>query len=578
MGINFKLNIMINRLLIIAVSLLFLSVSCIKEEDAQEPIEINPSDLPNRALKPFENTEQFLDTISYFTVKVNYLPQVEIKSSKTKNAFLRYALSYSLTDMGNANKIEMGNTILNDSTIILKSKTPITPHNNYFLEVFAKWQKKIGENGIWVDCEIEYNETISQTIITSLNPDMLNPNLLPNHALKMFSSNELYINTVNPFFIKVNYLPQREINVTRIKTGFLRYNLTYALVGEEGEVKMDSEILNDSTIILNPEKPLEFDKIYTLNVFADWQKKIGTSGVWENCADEFKETISQKIVTNIALNELVINESDFIFQYPLDRQFNYLENEYTKGYFRLTNDKQKQLMLKNYKIKLLNVKTGIFNTIELSFNEQLNVFEYELQASFLDNNSVYKISLLTEIDETIYSYYFKTSKYNSFTEKWEMLSACFEGKWRDNVSNDGYPYSNIAPSLQKINVTINDETLDYYEINSNKYLSAKMPLVQFETQVPEEWKTTAEWQIYSWSSLSYIRQNSDCKKYGFPPLRAIYYLFPDLYAVKLSDASLTGNIEYPNKPSRGIFVWEVQNFMQYDAWSASTNANSVNIY
>lgn len=565
------------KLFVLSISFLLLLGSC-EEKDLEPEVDIkllNPGLLPNQALVKFSEIELYSDTITFFTLKVNYLPQNEINVPEIKEGFLKYSLSYTLT--GEEGEIEMLQEIINDSTVILNIKNPLISNKKYLLKVFAKWQKKIGTDAAWEDCQSFYNEEFYQTIITSLHPDLLSPDLLPKYALVEFRENELNCNIATSFKLGVNYLPQNEICIFRTGNGFLRYNLSYTLTGEDGEVEMEHEVINDSIIILNSKKPLISNKNYSLQIFAKWQKKIGINGIWEDCEDDYNEEISQNVITSLPLSELIITKSDFIFQYPLDRQFNYLEEEYPKGYFRLTNEKQKQLMLNNGIIKLLNVKTGIFNTIELVYNESLDVFEYELQSTFLENESVYEISLLiTETEEVIYSYYFKTSKYNSFSEKWDMLKTCFFGPWRDNVYDDDYPYSGIANYLQKINVTIQQEILDYYEINSNRFSGSTMPLIQFETHVPEEWKTTAEWQIYSWNSLSYERQNTDCKKYGFPPLRAIYCLAADWWAVKLSDESISGNIEYPDMPWLGICVWEVQNFMKYDSWTAHINASEIN--
>lgn len=405
----------------------------------------------------------------------------------------------------------------------------------------------------------------------------ITPSLLPNHALVNFHENELHTSPIDSFTVKINYLPIDEISVPLIKDEYLRYNLSYTLTGEDGEVEMEHEIINDSTVILSSKKPLISNNNYTLQVFAKWQKKIGEYGTWKDCDAEFNEEISETIITSIPIEKLSITKSDFIFQYPLDRQFNYLKDEYSKGYFRLKNEKQKQLMYYNGAVKIQNVKTGVSNTLQLTYNNNLGVFEYDLQANFLDNESVYEVSLLTpDAQEVLYSYYFKTSKYNTFSEKWDILKTCFKGKWYDNVYNEGYPYSQSSTNLQKINVQIEQETLDYYEINSNRFLGSTMPLIQFETHVPADWDAKAEWRIYSWSTLSFDRKNTDCKKYGFPPLRAIYYLGPDWLSVKLSDNSLTGNIEYPNMPFLGVWIWEVQNFMKADAWSAHLNANEIN--
>ncbi len=407
--------------------------------------------------------------------------------------------------------------------------------------------------------EIKTKENES-VVEDSLNID---PCVLPNPALVDFSENELNTDIISSFKIMINYMPETEISVEGYENQSLKYSISYTLIGESDEIELEYELINDSIIILDSKNPLIPDKTYSLKIYATWQKRIEMNGEWIDCATKFDEEISLTIITSVSLVELSIVESDFVFQYPIDRQFNYLKKEYQKGYFKLINEKHKHLIFCGGIIKLRDVKSGLINNIQLSYNESLEVFEYDLQEQFFDNEKVYEISLLQkDTQKLIYSYYFKTSMYNSFSEKWEMLK---------NVTNSNTAW--MDQGVQKLNVTIHEETLDYFESNTNRSSNKCMPLIQFETQFLDSWKQTAEWQIYSHPSLEFDRQNSIDKKYGFPPLRAGYYVAAEWWAVKLSNKSTeNGDIDYPEMPSRGIFIWEVQNIMKKDADSAKENA------
>lgn len=424
------------------------------------------------------------------------------------------------------------------------------------------------------NCEKEDDKNFDPEVKTPVDYlDSLNPGLLSKTALNDFEESIKVSNIINTHDISINYMPDKEISVNSIENGLLKYEFSYTLEKDGQTVESAYEITDNSIIVVDSKHPLEFEKEYILTAKAVWKKKLSTQETWTNCDSSYNEKISLTILTNESLEDFVVDTSDILFQYPLNRQFNYLEEEYEIGYFKLISSKQKHLMSTKGLVKIQHVRSNSSYIADLEYNSELEVFEFELHAEFLENDNVYKISLFTnDTSDLIYSYFFKTSKYNSFTEKWGIIKTGFNGGWRDNVYNYDYPYSQIFSHVQKINMNIEGEILDFFETNQNRFNTSSMPLIQFETHVPSIWKNTADWKIYEWNTLSLERTNTDCKKYGFPPLRAIYFYFNKIYAIKLSDNSVNGEIEYPELPELGLLVWEVQNFMAYDAWTAYENA------
>ncbi len=404
-----------------------------------------------------------------------------------------------------------------------------------------------------------------KTVSSELEFDLFNQ-LLPKKALKNPGNSQINADLFYRPELKVNYVPESEVILPESDEDvYFKYDLTYQMNLNGNQVGLSQNIVSDSLIYLNCFGLLSPNKEYNLSVSIDWYVSQNNKVSWEKCNELFTETLAQKIVTGstVTFSDTIV-DSDVDFMYPLNRQFNYLEEEYQKGYIKFKNIKaQKWFEMYNPVVEIKNVKTEITMHSLSSYNSTYDIFEYDLSAGFLSNNEVYKISFKDTVSSKIkYEYYFKTSKYNSFSEKWTVLKNSFDGKARDI-------------SLQIINVTINDEILDYYEILSNEHNSSSLSLIQFETHIPESWKSTADWLIYSQPSLEFQRKNATTKIFGFPPIRAIYYLAPDWYAIKLSDNSLNGTIVYPSEPWLGIFVWEVQNFMRADASSATTVAKTI---
>ncbi|MCG8697742.1 MAG: hypothetical protein MI922_06785, partial [Bacteroidales bacterium] len=412
------------------------------------------------------------------------------------------------------------------------------------------------------------SETKEKVIITPLE--------LSAPALKEFSTKSLTVDIFSSISLYLNYAPSKTLQV---ENGYLKYELKYWLQNGDKDIALNTSHISDSLVIIDSKELLSLGTSYTFRVQATWFYSVDTLIGWQPCSDEYIEEISQVIQSKSDIPGISLDSSDFITHYPLIRQYNFLPKEYDKGYLILQPRKHRHFLAVMDKVTITSLNENKSISSELSQNADLKIFEYSIPGNFLQNNAIYEVSVYANhSNNPVYSYHFKTSKYNSFTEKWEVIKNSFGGKWRDYISSDDLPYSTNSRHVQAINNTIYEENLDYYEGNSNRFNTSSMPLIQYETQVPYSWLNTVEWQIYQQPSLTFNRQITDCKKYGFPPVRAIYHIVNEKWSVKLNDKEIeTNSIQPPELPVLCIFVWEVQNFMRMDVASSISTSESIPI-
>jgi len=267
---------------------------------------------------------------------------------------------------------------------------------------------------------------------------------------------------------------------------------------------------------------------------------------------------------------LTLTEDDFAVTYPMNRQLNFLRKEYDKGYFILNGgygqmkmfDRRIYVMIKDV------LEEDFTGQEEIVYNPKLNVLEYWMPTNMLLPRRVYNVEIRDmATDQTLYEYFFATSKFDNFTEKWETLKDGFGSRFRRWINWHDYAHRH--------NMHYSEEVLDLYETEYNAIIYESvnnrpetMPLIQFETHVPESWKNTADWLIYEQPSLTFRRSSSWEKKYGFPPVRAIGFSATPVFLT--DEQCTTGNINISSN-SFGFF-WIVQGMTRWDASSASVNA------
>lgn len=366
---------------------------------------------------------------------------------------------------------------------------------------------------------------------------------------------------------KVNYLPNEVVEEQyKYEIESTMDNFVFSPYVEE----------NDKTIDYNYEGILQSNENYVFTAKAKWYRLENNS--WIKCADALDEIVTQNITTS-ELADTKWNADEIAFSYPLDRQFNFLSKEYSKGYI-----KPSATLLKQYKsnlpyIELNKVNSQLKKQLDnISYNEKLNIFEYDLPQNYFEPENIYLISFKDRTtDALLYSYYFKTSKFDNFTEKWESLRKSIDGKWRYPETIDDH--SLVVSHTQRINMQELEEVVDVYETASanfaNKFSLKTRPLIQFNSHVLPEWKNTMNWYIYSQPSLTFDRKQDPLNLYSFPPTDAIY-LNTNSPAPTLSDNScLTGDIDFNPKDNGGVFVWSVKCTSDFDVFSAISHAYSI---
>lgn len=141
-------------------------------------------------------------------------------------------------------------------------------------------------------------------------------------------------------------------------------------------------------------------------------------------------------------------------EYPLERQYNFLQDEYEYGFIK-TFVKPDFVLEEQPKVSLINMLSNELIEVQMVYDEVLGILKYDMPQ--LENNTIYRIDYLRGNNQVFFrSNYFKTSSYNRFTEKIENY---FEGEFE-------YHKWQEAPHIYSL--TVNqfggcNELFDYYE-------------------------------------------------------------------------------------------------------------------
>ncbi|MDR0713997.1 MAG: hypothetical protein LBF89_07055 [Bacteroidales bacterium] len=394
--------------------------------------------------------------------------------------------------------------------------------------------------------------------------------LLPQQALKQPQQSSVTAS--------VYYVPSIGVRMPCGETVYENYKYEFvpSLSLNGASKPLTVEHAGDSLYYFHYAGVLESGRTYAFSATAKWYRRTGET--WTACDARFDETVSWTVnaTANASVSPLV--PDDIEFSYPMDRQFNFLRREYPKGYFRLYSREKMKILDKRSYIRIKDVLYGDVMAAqeEIAYNSERNVLEY-VMPNILEPQRVYKTEIVdVATQQPLYAYFFKTGKFDNFTEKWQAIKSCFkkDEKWR-HPERIEYFYENAVFEydyyihIQKFNIRNPEEVLDSYEADDH---SGIMPLVQFETRVDEQWKTTADWMIYGQPSLSFDRKNYGWKRFGFPPVRAIVF---EARPVLLADEQCaTGDGTVPSNYSC-VFSWYVQTMTRWDKYSAHTNAYKI---
>lgn len=145
-------------------------------------------------------------------------------------------------------------------------------------------------------------------------------------------------------------------------------------------------------------------------------------------------------------------------EYPLSRQYNFLQDEYDYGYIK-TYVRPDFLLDKNLVVTITGISTDENYASDMAYDEALGILKYPMPE--LQNNTIYRIDFIMEKNGILHKFYrsnyFKTSKYNTFSEK---ISNILEGEHRVSLWE-------IYPLVRSMTagdyVVAGGEPLDLYE-------------------------------------------------------------------------------------------------------------------
>ena len=122
-----------------------------------------------------------------------------------------------------------------------------------------------------------------------------------------------------------------------------------------------------------------------------------------------------------------INPTDILFSYPIDRQYNYMPDEYKEGYIMLSYNYRElfeNTPASDYKIVIKNITDDMFSdkTIPYTVKESNEVegevigIDYSLKDILFDPCQIYHLSFYCG-DKNIYNIHFRTSQYRNLKSK-----------------------------------------------------------------------------------------------------------------------------------------------------------------
>ncbi len=211
--------------------------------------------------------------------------------------------------------------------------------------------------------------------------------------------------------------------------------------------------------------------------------------------------------------------------YPLPKQYNYMQKEYPFGFIKL---RYKAAWIKNNNtyVELTNVATKEVLKIPMEYDDELIILKYKMPK--LSNNNIYKLDFKQEkngeIKQLYQSSYFKTSKFNKFSDK---IGDILDGERNAVLWSLGACYLSMTVS----NYTVaHGEILDFYEQVQPTYINHAYPFgkLSYPKVVTAEIDTTkVDLNKYGYDdarALGY-KMKREYKYVGYKPIKDFIYFF-----------------------------------------------------
>ncbi|NDV45660.1 hypothetical protein D0T49_01165 [Paludibacter sp. 221] len=391
---------------------------------------------------------------------------------------------------------------------------------------------------------------------------------------------------------------------------------TYKVTLEELSVKYkdgrnvsgDKEFSDDGNICMfTPSEPFESKKDMEVYAKVGFMKKL--NGKWEHVkGGDGKPVFEDKKTTFVTGDRpKEIMPEHVKYSYPIDRQYNFYVDEYKQGYIlvsqnysylfstekpegfnqilRVTDSNGnkhetafsyrssssidgvrmeidfslEQVPLQKeeiYQLAIVNVPKETNASISSNISTQSSAIEGNQDISVTRRQATETITLLNE--KEIYALHFRTSKYNTFSEKIKVFDKKENG-WRYQIE----PYVHDIG----LNLSLGHELFDKYEIQG---INERTKLIHLSAQLDKtSWFEQSLYpHMYSNQNISKTGQNTN-HDYGVPPAKAMKIITSDVEK-RLTDDEINLGISV-GFDFRGNIYYSIPFWCSRDFYNAKNN-------
>lgn len=384
---------------------------------------------------------------------------------------------------------------------------------------------------------------------------------------------DVFANPQASFLIAPGAEFQLKDNSEKLRTFRVKFN-HFRITADNTTISGTQNFNEDGDVVsLVPDEILPGKKQLKLTVKITFEEKINQT--WEvvkyNGAD-LTESKELSFTTGVAPD--YIPEKNVVYSYPLKDQFNFYKNEYTNGYIQLKQG-QSYLLLQsdnwNYtgKLEKGGVKSNFTfqydpankrvnytmpSNMELSSIYKLALYKIPKQAqNSVDKNAVTSVNnatssnsnsanvqqtklegtLSNQQENKVFDLYFRTSAYNTFSDKWkQMIANTFS--WSLSIHN----------GIDQMKITMrNHEILDDYELNGDDNFTR---LVNFEANFEKtnNWISRVKDNVYKDYPIepSVVIDHRTISELGNPPLKAIFHDQTGIITRRLQSSEYNGAV------------------------------------
>jgi len=461
------------------LSLLALTIllnSCEKEEEFEPNVEINTE--INKIFKKIypsnqETVARFFSPSITFNYPIDTVFQLEV-NGEIRNLKIEYTFSLKCDEID----VLTDNVLFNNDSLVLYHNE-MFPDKQISLTLSCNASLMIEDGNQWYNALSSNQQCISESHVIVFYSNNLtngwdvNINNITNQTNNYIIPNEKII-------FNLNYSIDKEIDVSPYCSIKLVVNSFYLKEISEG-VDVEGILTKQDSIITFTPSGMSYNKQYKVQIDLVWQYNY--NGSWVTSGGVY--TNNCELTTFISDNP---NDINVIYSYPCINQYHFLKDEYSKGYIRFKENPVEFETSDSFFVKITSIETTEEQTIPASFTQDSLFFSYNFPSNFVSNEKVYRISFHKGesgvLESEFYSYYFRTSKSNTFQEK--MNSTGETNCWTSI-------YMTGVHSLC-LKIENNYEALDYWESRIGiKYgLSYNNGLIKTENIIEESsWFQTA---------------------------------------------------------------------------------------